>query len=46
MMTVSLQSKEKKENVVNNERLSCVWNSDSDPLLIGISFADIVMTVK
>ena len=46
MMTLSLQEKEKKEAKVNDEILSFVWQMESDPLLAGMSFSDIVTTLK
>lgn len=46
MMTLSLQQKEKKEMKVNNEVLSFVRQLESDPLLSGMAFSDIVTTLK
>lgn len=46
MMTLSLQQKEKKEMKVNNEVLSFVRQLESDPLLSGMAFSDIVTTLR
>ena len=46
MMTLSLQQKEKKEIKVNNEVLSFVRKLESDPLLSGMAFSDIVTTLR